>query len=581
MAFAASKVNFLKRIIICAIFITGGIVIQAGASECRVDAGDVIYPYPQVACLTGEITLPREMGVYLSSPKTDGIASGFIDELLKNNGVERSPADRDSSPGGTIGLLVLEPGGPSHESFFRQEGYSIRISGAPLEIRIGAQSPAGFYYALLTLEQLIHPGSKGPAVYKGEVSDFPRFVFRGVLEGGYSVWTHKERVANLAWMGSLKMNSFIYAPKEGEYFRRRWRALYPKERLDEFKEYIDICNRQHVEFSYSISPALSMEYSDPEEMVRLVAKFRQIQELGVRKFGIFFDDVLPYLSTPADRKKYSHIAEAEADVTNRLLKALRERDPKATLFFVPNQYWGWTDTRYYKIIREKLEPEIEIGWTGKDIVSATIPSEDAMNFFKVVGRKPALGDNWSPFGPVTGRAPDLYKYTNTYLNNPYAFAEPGEEERSKFVDSTVADYSWNPQQYDPQRSFLMATRILAGGKTEGDLLLLVLRLIRERSASVYFDHISDMIQQAQAAQNDPSNTILTRLKLDLAGYIDGIEKFEKEPFNAALKGELKPNFESASKKLSSAVSAIDEMLFGKTEKQPTLERLKEIFGLKK
>jgi len=48
---------------------------------------------------------------------------------------------------------------------------------------------------------------------------------------------------------------------------------------------------------------------------------------------------------------------------------------------VPNQYWGWTPTVYMKTLRSDLLEEIQVGWTGKDIVSRSIPSKHAQNFF--------------------------------------------------------------------------------------------------------------------------------------------------------------------------------------------------------
>jgi hyaluronoglucosaminidase len=553
---------------------------QTAPPECAVDAGEIVYPYPQRACLRSGIPLPAAIAVSIKSKAAGEIENNFISELLKSNGVRRS--DGPAAQG--AGSLILEEGGPKHKSSFRQEGYSIQIGGDPASIRIAARSSAGFYYALLTLSQLIHKSQSGPAVYKGEIEDFPRFMIRGVLEGGYSVWTHEERLSVLRSMGVLKMNSFMYAPKEGELFRRRWRVLYNKQQLDEFRQYIDICNKQHVEFVYALSPALSMEYSDPAEFGRLVAKFRQIQALGVKRFVIFFDDVLPVLSTPGDKRRYSHIAEAEVDVTNRLLKALRAHDRKAQLAFCPNQYWGWTPTRYFKILREQLDPEILIGWTGKEIVSEKVLSKDAKSFIKVVGRKPALGDNWSPFGPVIDRDPDLYNYTDSYLNNPCGFARPGEAQRSKFVDSTVGDYGWNPEGYNPRRSFTMAAKLIAGDKKLGDILLLALRLAGEthenRGIEIsYISHLKEIAGQLSAAGSGASDPILTRFSNDLASYQTELAELMAGPMDPDMKKELKPFMDKASEKLAAAAAELKAFQPG-GDTAALAQKIKSILGLK-
>ncbi len=552
----------------------------ASAADCQIDESEVIYPMPQAACLTGRAELPQAVRVRVESDSVDKIASDYLDGLLSRHGIGRTDAAEEKDRDRTVGVLTLAAGGPYHESLFRQEGYEISVNGLPFEARISARSPAGFFYALITLEQLMAKNEKGAVIYTGTVTDYPMFMYRGVLEGGYSVWSHEKRVSNLRWMGLLKMNSFIYAPKEGEYFRRRWRARYPQKELDEFKEYIDICNSQHIEFAYSLSPALSMEYSDPAEFDTLVAKYRQIQELGVKKFGIFFDDVIPVLSTPADRARYSHIAEAEVEVSNKLLKALREYDPKAQLFFVPNQYWGWTPTRYFQIVTEKLDPEIEVGWTGKEIVSKKILSADAKRFIETVGRKPAIGDNWSPFGPVVNRDGDLYKYSNSYLNNPYSFASAPEAERSKFVDSTVADYGWNPERYDPRRSFVMAARSIAGGKESGDALLLALRMNGLTSESGRFNRIEELLDQLGTADADVSSAILGHLNKDLSHNKDAVAGLYSAPINPLLLDELKPFISNAENTLISAIP-IAEAMYGNADQESLMERLKELFKLKR
>lgn len=550
----------------------------AAAQGCAVDAAEIIYPLPQSACLNGESIVPRLLRVGIESANVDEVTLEQGMRLLKSWQIELVEGGGDGA--GPVGLVVFRDGGPELGPQFRQEGYSISVSGRPFEVVISARGPVGFFYAVLTLGQMMRWGEAGVMIFTGEVSDFPNFVDRGIIEGGYSNWSHEKRLAILRWMGSLKMNTFIYAPKEGEYFRRRWRALYPEEELDHFREYLAVCREWHVEFAYSLSPALSIEYSDPEEFARLVAKYRQLQEIGVREFGIFFDDVLPLLSTPADRARYSHIAEAEVEVTNNLLKALREYDPEAELFFVPNQYWGWTATLYFQILREKLNPEIRIGWTGPEIVSESITKQDALNFFDVVGRPPEIGDNWSPLGPVVDRDPDLYTVTTSYLNNPYGFADPEGAELSKFVNSTVADYAWNPVRYDPERSIAMAARLLAGSRVGGEALLLALRLTRAGVESSYFNRIAELLNQLQTASPAEAKQILTRLRDELIQYKDALAEFGNAPLSPLFKQDLRPTLDDATKTLPQAILLVEELL-GSDEKRQNINRLREMFGIKK
>jgi len=540
----------------------------AAAAECAIDAAAVIYPAPQQACLTGWISAPASFEIDADERLVGSQALDYLSEALGKKGISLSPADG-------AGLISFEFGGPEHETAFRQEGYRIVVSAEDrVEIKISARTGAGFFYAALTLDQLFSKNASGPVIAAGETIDFPAFSYRGVLEGGYSVWSHEKRLAIIEWTGKMKMNSFIYAPKEGMYFRRRWRAPHPDEEMEWFRQYVEASARNHVEFAYSLSPAMSMEYSDPAEFEVLAAKYARMQEIGVRRFGIFFDDVLPYLSTPADRAAYENIAEAEVEVTNKLLAALRERDRDVKLFFVPNQYWGWTPTDYMRIVREKLHPDIDIGWTGRDIVSNSIPADDVRDFIKLVGRPPAIGDNWSPLGPVERRDPDIYKLTSSYLNNPYGFADDSRAKMSRFVDSTVADYGWNPEAYDPARSIRRASEIIAGGQPAGDALLLALLIKGEKVSPANIAEIPALLESLSDASKAAGAAASLRELLD--SYSSALPAAALTPMLAA---EVAPALEKGLAAFSRASAALVSMSL--PADSAGIDDIKKILGLKK
>ncbi len=560
------NVSRIALVAALAFALTAILATSGAAAECAIDAAAVIYPAPQQACLTGWISAPASFEIDADEKLVGSQALDYLAEALEKKGMSATPADG-------AGLISFEFGGPEHETVFRQEGYRIEVSlGDRAEIKISARTGAGFFYAALTLEQLIAKG--GAKLAAGEVIDFPAFSYRGVLEGGYSVWSHEKRLAIIEWTGKMKMNSFIYAPKEGMYFRRRWRAPHPDEEMEWFKQYVEASARNHVEFAYSLSPAMSMEYSDPAEFEVLAAKYARMQEIGVRRFGIFFDDVLPYLSTPADRAAYENIAEAEVEVTNKLLDALRERDRDVKLFFVPNQYWGWTPTDYMRIVREKLHPDIDIGWTGRDIVSNSIPADDVREFIKLVGRPPAIGDNWSPLGPVERRDPDIYKLTSSYLNNPYGFADDSRAKMSRFVDSTVADYGWNPEAYDPARSIRRASEIIAGGQPAGDALLLALLIKGEKVSPANIAHIPALLESLSDASKAAGAAESLRELLN--SYSSALPAAELSPMFAA---EVAPALEKGLDAFSRASAALASMSL--PADSASIDDIKKILGLKK
>ena len=549
------------------------------ADTCAPNAADIIYPRPpQKACLGPAAALP---GVPSFNSGTDAFTDKAQQHMLAAfESVGLSP----KAARGDLLEINLEPNTAEHNGAFRDEGYSIDIPAAGRPITVRANSETGFIYAALTLQQLLHLDNGSPAIYTGAVDDYPAFAFRGVLEGGYEIWQHENRSDVLRWMGPLKMNYFIYAPKEDPYFRRQWRKPFPQEELDKYREYIAICDEYNIIFAFSMSPALNMEYSSDQEFQTLVAKYRQIQDLGVVHFGIFFDDVLPFLSTPADQERFEHIAEAEALVTNKLLEYLRKNDPDARLFFVPNQYWGWTPTKYWEIIRRDLNPEIEIGWTGIDIVSKKITVEHAEKFKETVGRYPAIGDNYSPLYALARREPGLYKTASSFVNNPYDFAEDELAQLSKFVDATVGDYAWNPEGYDPDRSLFEETqRTVGGGEDHTRALLLALRIGYSKRASqiqsVWFQEIKDDTEKLAQAPAGKLPAQAEALEKKIHTMLARIRELKDAVKNPLMYGQLEPILWKADEMLTAARTALDPATVAKKNPADVAAEIKQALGM--
>jgi hyaluronoglucosaminidase len=550
------KKHLAKSILL--LFVLLALACPASAREdCATKAADIIYPAPQQACL-GQAA--RLAGIPNFSAQTDAFTQKAADHMIA---AFQILGIKPQAARGNVLQINLLPNTEVRNGAFRDEGYSIEIpaSGAPITVR--ANSETGFIYAALTLGQLVHTGADGaPAIYTGTVDDYPAFAFRGVLEGGYEIWQHENRSDVLRWMGPIKMNYFIYAPKEDPYFRRQWRKPFPQEELDKYREYIAICDEYNIIFAFSMSPALNMEYSSDQEFQTLVAKYRQIQDLGVVHFGIFFDDVLPFLSTPADQARFEHIAEAEALVTNRLLEFLRKNDPSARLFFVPNQYWGWTPTKYWEIISRDLNPEIEIGWTGIDIVSKEITVAHAEKFKETVGRYPAIGDNYSPLYALARREAGLYKTASSFVNNPYDFAEDELAQLSKFVDATVGDYAWNPEGYDPDRSLFEATqRIVGGGEDHTRALLLALRIgYSHRASQIQSAWYKDIKAATETLAQAPAGKLPAQaeaLEKKIHTMLARIRELKGIGMNPLMYGQLEPILWKADEMLSTARMALD------------------------
>ncbi len=564
------------------------------SEENCIDARKIVYPYPQEICLISPVPLGKTFTIETNKI----VGRGEIERLKEyfySLGLE------EKSAGGDI-IIKFNKNAPFRQnlSVFRQEGYTLNIIATtepkeqkskvplkdikppqeptkikPIMIEIGALENAGFFYAYLTLTQLIENGK----IYLGKITDYPNFPIRGILEGGYGVWTYRDRIRILKWMGSLKMNTFMYAPKEGEKFRRRWRAPYDDWELREFMIYKKICEQNHIDFVFTISPAQTMVYSNPEEFERLINKYEQIRQLGIKNFSIFFDDVLPILAV-GDENKYESVAEAQVEIANKLYDYLKKKDPRIKFSFCPTLYWGADDVLYNRKIRELLNPEIQIGWTGMDIVASSITIEDTKKFLKTIGRKPAIGDNWSRI-TVHHRDLNLYETTDVYINNPYSFgfSAIGHEDGaqlSRFVNSTLADYSWNGKDYDPETSLEVAC-IKIVGKDSAIPLKRVLEIAYKQKDDLGYSHkIATLLEEIKTLTGGHLKEKINELKKQLEEFENYKSKINTAINDPFFKNQINRIVDISLKRINEALQIINSKRFEKGEDVVNL--LKELIA---
>lgn len=374
----------------------------------------------------------------------------------------------------TIFILGNPTGNPLESNVLKTDWNLINDQGYELivkkdkKILIGcwAKDEVGIFYALQTIKQLIKEKDNKIIIAEVKITDYPSFKIRGIIEGTYTgPWTHTQRKEILEFMARYKMNHFVYAPKADDYVRNKWRKLYPEDKIKEFQELIDRAENNFIEFGYVLSPVKSVSYSRESSFNRIVKKYNQMHGLGIKAFGIFFDDILEVLS-PRDSKHFFSIAEAHTYITNKVYSYLKSKDKDIKMSFCPTHYSGLEETAYLKTVRERLNPQIFVGWTGPDICSYEITSAQAKKFGEIIGRKPSIGDNYPVagtwgLGPLRNRSPDLYKFVEGFVSNPLGTMPVA----SQIPLMTIADYVWNSDNYNPQSSFHKALLKFGGEDT--------------------------------------------------------------------------------------------------------------------
>ncbi|GAA5196413.1 hypothetical protein GCM10023322_65300 [Rugosimonospora acidiphila] len=353
------------------------------------------------------------------------------------------------------------------------EGYVLasgQAKGRPT-IVLDGHDATGTFYAAQTLRQLIQGQGQHASVAGVVVRDWPAQAQRGVIEGFYGTpWSNEQRLAQLDFYGAHKMNIYVYSPKDDPYLRAQWRDPYPPDQLAQLKALVDRANANHVEFTYALSPGLSVCYSSTADEQALVAKFQSLWDIGVRTFSVPLDDIsYTNWNCADDQTRFGTGGGAAGAAQSYLLNAV-QRDFIAThpgasrLQMVPTEYSDVSSTPYKTAIKSDLDPAVVVGWTGVGVIATAITDAQSAAAKSVFGHDILLWDNYPVndyvtdrllLGPYVGRDPGLS--LNGITANPMI-----QPEASKIALFNVADYSWNDTGYDAQKSWQASLDELAG-----------------------------------------------------------------------------------------------------------------------
>lgn len=211
-----------------------------------------------------------------------------------------------------------------------------------------------------TLAQLLNDNQL-PVV---EIKDYPSVRFRGVVEGFYGTpWSHEARLRQLKFYGENKMNTYIYGPKDDPYHSSpNWRLPYPEKEALQLQELVKVANENEVDFVWAIHPGQDIKWNQ-EDRDLLLAKFEKMYDLGVRSFAVFFDDISGEGTNP----------NKQAELLNYIDEKFVKVKPDVTpLVMCPTEYnksWSNPKGNYLTTLGEKLNPSIQIMWTGDRVIS--------------------------------------------------------------------------------------------------------------------------------------------------------------------------------------------------------------------
>ena len=93
-------------------------------------------------------------------------------------------------------------------------------------------------------------------------------------------------------MQKKEQNLMIYAPKDDQYHREKWREKYPQEKAEFLKRISTNAIERSVQFSFCISPGKDFRFRNEEDYQILADKYCwAIYYLGSRVLSLFMDDI--------------------------------------------------------------------------------------------------------------------------------------------------------------------------------------------------------------------------------------------------------------------------------------------------
>lgn len=343
-----------------------------------------------------------------------------------------------------------------------------KVSGAyrlliePNRIVLAGHDNRGTYYAALTLRQLLASAKFPGTVPALDLSDWPEVSHRGIVEGFYGTpWPHQKRLRVIDFLGDHKLDTYIYGPKDDPYHSSpHWRDPYPAAEAAKIQELAHASRANHVDFYWAIHPGKDIKWN-PQDEAKVLEKFEAMYQLGVRAFAVFFDDISGE-GTRADR---------QAGLLNKIQNefVLKKGDVRP-LVMCPTQYnKAWSGGDYLDTLGTTLDPAIHVMWTGNTVVADL--DRPSMEWINAKLRRKAyiwwnnpVTDyvrNHLLMGPIYGNSLDIGPLYGGFVSNPME-----RPEASKVALFGVADYTWNPEKFDSEASFLAAIKTVMPGAIE-------------------------------------------------------------------------------------------------------------------
>ena len=434
-----------------------------------------VYPTPQ------DMTVGSEEGMKLNGNvdivvygKQDSATLPKLEALLESEGYSFEVKDEVGENAAVV--LAIDDGGAlsssvndSANALNEAQGYVLESSDESNktgQITIIGSDSDGVYYGVMTLMQMFEQKTSDGRIAEVTISDYPDVEFRGYVEGFYGIpWSYEDRADLFRDTSLYKMNTYIYAPKDDPYHRSSWRTLYPDDKAQEIQGLAQIAEENNMTFCWTIHPGADYNYttdSDGNGLVddyeAILAKFEQVYSLGVRQFGIFYDD-LDY--SVANGVQHATVINNAYDYLKSKYDDIK---PFVTVVTRYTNSWGASMTTYFTPFMQNIHVDTIVLWTGNSTMSAV-----TREYFEwpqtQTGIDRDFGVWWNypvndycsghlMMGALDCLSNDVDNI-NSFFLNPMS-----EADASKVAIYSGADYSWNIEDFNSKESWSRAIKEL-------------------------------------------------------------------------------------------------------------------------
>jgi hyaluronoglucosaminidase len=436
------------------------IMLLAGPTDGAIGAVPPIFPVPESeTALNGTVAVTPTISL-VAGPTADAQTVDLVRNILYSAGAKRFTRAQPR------GALVVSVG--SRATDLPPQGYSLKVAQGRVDLA-GADT-GGTFYGAQTLRQIV----QGPMLPALIIRDWPSLPVRGVVEGFYGPpWTAAATADMLDFLAAHKLNAFVYAPKDDAYVRDLWQSPYSPGQLDGLRALVAHAAADHVTFTYSLSPGVSICYSSDADFQALLAKLQSVWDVGVRSFAIGLDDIAFGWHCDDDAARFGSgpaaVGTAQADLVNRVVSQFIDTHPGASrLITVPTEYDYAYQSGYKGAFAGGVGPGVIFQWTGEATYSPAITRADAAVARQVFQHDLLVWDNYpvAPraypralhLAPYVGREPGLSSLLLGIVANPMVVPD-----LSKIPLFTFADYAWDDSRYNPASSWAASLAEAANG----------------------------------------------------------------------------------------------------------------------